>query len=204
MSARIIVLALLLTGGLAAPAAADPLTTDLALARATLPGGHPCRAHIDVVMATGLTAADGRPAVELAPLGRRDANGTWDVPCIIGLDSTAWATLTACQRRRVLLHAVGHLGGLHDGADGVMATTVAEQDRVSVPGCPGEREPLRERVTDRVLAMAPPDWEVTCGDRRGLVVRCRAENGRRVRHYRARLWDRAGTDFMVVRVGGGR
>jgi hypothetical protein len=77
----------------------------------------------------------------------------------------------------------------------------AMRQRVAVPGCPAVLEPLRDRLTARVLDMVPMGWEVTCGPRRARVVRCVADDGRkRSRWFRVRLWDRTGTGFTVVRV----
>lgn len=58
----------------------------------------------------------------------------------------------------------------------------------------------RERVTDAVLARVPAGWAVSCGARRGRVMRCSADDGlHRARRFRARAWDDAWSGFTVVR-----
>lgn len=195
----------------ASAAVAFPISEDLAVAQAQLPVGHPCKAPgaIDVVFVADLRGATGTEYGE-APIGvlvgglwyaRSAATGALiTLPCLIKVDGARWARGTPCFRRRLLVHEVGHLGGLPDST-GLMSTYAEVRELFAVPGCPVALAPLRQRVTDRVLEMVPPGWEVACGARRGRVIHCTAYGRRsRVRRFRARLWDQVGASFTVVRV----
>lgn len=195
----------------AASALAFPLDADLSTAQAQLPEGHPCKApgSIAVSWIPGLRSYDGTIDEDgEAPMayfvgGRwlaRTVTGEWiDLPCEIKLDSTSWARFSECERRRLLIHEGGHLGGLPDST-GIMSTYAEVRERVAVPGCPVALEPLRDRITAVVLDRVPRGWEVSCWPRRGRVLRCVADHGRRSRTYRARLSDQTGTTFTIVRI----
>lgn len=195
----------------AASALAFTLDADLSSAQAQLPEGHPCKApgSIAVSWVPGLRSYD-RTVVEdgEAPQaylvgGRwlaKTITGQWiALPCEIRLDTAAWARSSECRRRRLVIHEGGHLGGLHDST-GIMSTFADIRERVTVPGCPAVLEPLRDRITTAVLDRVPRGWEVSCGPRRGRVLRCTADHGRRSRAYRARLSDQTGTTFTITRV----
>lgn len=170
----------------------------------SLPADHPCHGAVDVQMVSGLIDAQGEPAGATANVGvRRD--GRWlPMSCQIDVDPIAWANWEQCDRERALMHEEGHIGGHGHDEGGLMSTDWTERQRVAVPGCPAIVPSLRERIIDAVLERVPRGWSVSCGPRRGLVLRCLADGEVRgrtvVRRFRARLWDRLGTGFTVVRV----
>jgi hypothetical protein len=192
----------------ASVAAAFPIEDDLAVARATLPADHPCRGYVEVRWQPGLRTADGH-ASAAAPVGHRTTAG-WSerlvtgalapIQCIVWIDPAQWAMMEPCQRRRTLLHEAGHLSGRDHSEGGIMDPSVEARDKIAVPGCPAILEALRDRITGAVLDRVPRGWEVSCGPRRGRVIRCTAEHGRHRRAYRARLHDQVGASFTVVRV----
>lgn len=175
--------------------------SDMAIARAQLPADHPCRAHIDIVWIPGLLDAEGKPADALAQLGHRDSTGQWvPMACAIALEPARWGRFSPCTRRRMVMHEAMHLEGAVHAPQGLMATYWEDREVVQVPGCPPKRVSLRDRATERLLQVVPVGFSVSCGDRRGLVVRCRADvDGRRVRRYSARLLDAAGARFVLRR-----
>jgi hypothetical protein len=177
----------------AAIASADPLSDELA----TLKDRVGCPDGIPVVWVSGLRIAGHDAAAGAAP-------GV----CSVTTDVTTQAW-TVCEQRRLALHEAGHITGLSDIPGGIMDTDPLVRNTVAVPGCPAVLEPLRARVTDRVLELVPTGWQVACGPRRGLVLRCVADNGAvkgrpRSRMFRARLWDASGMGFTVVRIRSAR
>lgn len=192
----------------ATAAVAVPIDTDVTLVRSYLPQGHPCRDGIAVTWVPGLRNGEAGAA---APYGRlingrwleQDVEGGWrPLECYIELEPATWAEASRCEQRRIMFHEAGHLAGLDHDAGGIMSQDWMVRDRVAVPGCPAQSQRLRDRIVDRVLGMAPVGFEVSCGPRRRMVVACRADHGRRVLRYRARLSDRLGSRFTVVRVKG--
>lgn len=170
----VLVLALLFPA--AAEARPGRLVDDMAVARAQLPAGHPCLAHVDVIWVPGLTL-DGAAVAGLAP----------DSGCWIALNPDDWKTWEPCDRRRIVMHEYGHLRGERDmpGSRTLMDPEVDARAHVSVPGCPGPT--LRDRAEERLLSFVPVGWSVVCTTPRRHTVTCRAEGGLRgVRRYRVR------------------
>lgn len=180
----------MVAAALAAPTAASawPISTDVELATSVLPIGHPCRAGVDVEWVPGLRVRGDR-ATGAAEQGVLVA-GHWyaksgrelmPLTCEVTLDPTEWDLMPACDRRRVVLHEIGHLAGHRHSEGGLMGP---HADRVAVPGCPAVRETLVDRATDRVLGVVPAGWEVACGLARRGVVGCSASGRRLARRYR--------------------
>jgi hypothetical protein len=201
----------------ASTALADPLAADLAVGQSMIPGT-PCAAPapIMVLWRTGLTPTGGPEGVPGGKVVGQasgvyvDSDGTWLlVRCEITLDPEEYALMTACARRRLVMHEVIHLALVRHTRTGLMAETEDGWDQVAVPGCPALVVPLRERVMARVLDLVPTGWQVSCGPRRRLVLHCVADNGAvrgrpGVRRFRARLWDASGVGFTVVRIRSAR
>lgn len=195
-------------------ALAAPIDDDIVLAAQYLPQGHPCRQGIAVVWVPGLRndprlPTGGGDAGGAAPLGHlvggqwleQDITGQWfPLECYMQLEPLTWANVSRCEQRRIVFHEAGHLAGLDHDAGGIMSQDWMVRDEVPVPGCPSLKPSLNDRIVDRVLDRVPMGWGVSCGPRRGLVVRCRAELGRKVRRFRVRLADSAGSSFEVKRV----
>lgn len=181
-----------------ASAVAFPLEDDLAVARSFLPEDHPCRGSVMLQWVPGLHG-NGHDEDGHALLGARSA-----ADCVIALNTTVRTDFTQCETRRLIIHEVGHLAGLPDST-GIMDTGSEARERVAVPGCRARRGALSDRVTAAVLDRVPRGWAVSCGARRGLVVRCRADDGRgHSRRFRVRAWDAVWSGFSVVRVRKGR
>jgi hypothetical protein len=201
---RALAIAVALVLLLPACASAWSLGEDMAVAQSLLPGDHPCRTgSVDVRSVPGLRSSDGELAIAAAPFGRRTTNGWmmqttsgWaPLECWVQIELSRYAQLTACDRRRTMIHEVaGHLAGHIHSEGGVMSANWQDREGVAVPGCRGAS--LTARVTDRVLGLVPVGWGVSCG-RRGPVVSCRADRGSRVRRYRARV---VGDGFTLRRV----
>jgi hypothetical protein len=174
-------------------ASADPLSDELA----TLKDRVGCSDGIPVIWVSGLRIA-----------GHDSAAGAAPGVCQVTVDVTTrgW---TVCEQRRLALHEAGHIAGLPDMHGGIMDTDPLVRNTVVVPGCPAVLTSLRERVSARVLDLVPKGWGVSCGPRRGLVLRCVADNGAMrgrpsTRMFRARLWDASGMGFTVVRIRSAR
>jgi hypothetical protein len=67
------------------------------------------------------------------------------IDCIVRVNPAEWARLSACGRRRALMHEVLHLAGHRHREGGIMAESPQARARVAVPGCPAAR-PRRARV----------------------------------------------------------
>lgn len=185
----------------ASTALAFPLDTDLSTAQAQLPEGHPCKAPGSIAVLWTPVLIVEKTHVSGQASGLRDDNGIWTLErCEITIDSGMWGWYDECQRRRLVIHEVGHLAMLRHTLMGIMSPDPEVRKNVVVPGCPLVLEPLRDRITAAVLDRVPRGWEVSCGPRRGRVLRCTADHGRRSRAYRARLSDQTGTTFTIVRV----
>lgn len=187
---------------LALPMAAGAWTVaeNITLGQALLPVDHPCKATATAEWVAGLLDDGGQPAGAAANIGHRDQTGQWlPMSCVVSINPVSWAAWDACQQRRAILHEFGHLTGRTHADGGIMSPDRAVQDTVAVPGCPAILPPLRERVTTRVLELVPDGWAVACHARKNLVMRCRADDGRRAAWYRARAWDLAWSGFTVVR-----
>lgn len=132
------------------PAVADafPVARDLTVAQAVLPAGHPCKATVTIRERTDLRVLAQAPIGVLTAWGwvQRLVDGrTEPLDCTVAINPAAWRRLSACGRRRALVHEVMHLGGHVHAEGGIMAASPAARSRVAVPGCPVVRR-LRARV----------------------------------------------------------
>lgn len=197
MAGRVLVVAL--AAALVAPCAAGAwsLGEDLALAEGMLPAGHPCRAGVTARWVPRLAGDDGKPAQAVAPQGLL-VEGRWMAETVDGgvtampcdellIDPADWDLLPACQRRRLVLHELGHMVGHEHAEGGLMSQSEQVRDRVAVPGCPAVRATVLDRAADHVLGLVPVGWGVSCGWARRGVVGCSASGGRAERRYRVRV-----------------
>lgn len=181
-----------------ASAVASPnVTRDLGIAYRAAPHG-PCAGHLRIHWKT-MSHADGSvDEADLGPgLGMRVVK-IGDGPerllllsCDIALNPSI--VDDAVHECDVIVHEYLHTAGHRHEEGGVMTPYT---------GTWAPCHPLNERVTARVLGLVPRGWAMSCGARRGRVVRCRADDGRgHSRRFRVRLADRAGTTFAVKRIG---
>jgi hypothetical protein len=146
MTARACLLAALAALMVPAVAGAFPVQSDLTVARAVLPVGHPCKANIIVQPRPGLLGLASAPVGVLTPAGwmQRLADGRLEpLECVVRVNPAAWARLTACGRRRALTHEVMHMGGHEHSEGGIMAESPQARSRVAVRGCPVVRRRVR-------------------------------------------------------------
>jgi hypothetical protein len=146
MTAPACLLALLAALMVPAVAGAFPVAADLTVARAVLPAGHPCKTTVTIQPRPDLPGLAAAPIGVPTPQGwmQRLADGRLEpLDCIVRVNPAAWAELTACGRRRALVHEVMHMAGHEHSEGGIMAESPQARARVAVRGCPVAR---RHRV----------------------------------------------------------